>query len=114
MRSTGMGLIVITAVLLPLVPLKAGAVPAPPSLIAFTRQNNVYLMTLAGKQLSTVTTRGTGYQGVRYPWYAWSPDNKYLLLVRQQTQKSRADLLLMNTSGRLVRVLASNIPAPAD
>ena len=42
--------------------------------IAFARHDNVFLMDQNGKNIRTVTTRGTGFQGIYYPWYQWSPD----------------------------------------
>lgn len=75
--------------------------------IAVTQHLNVYLIDSNGANKRTVTTRG-GTGGVSYPWYQWSPDFRYLLLVRSVGNKW--DLLLMNSAGKLVRTLASARP----
>jgi len=81
--------------------------------IAFTQHNNVFLMDGTGKLLDVITTRGTGPSGekyVAYPWYQWSPDGKYLLVVRETGYPISWDLLLMNARGNLVRTLATGLP----
>src|SRR5690349_19176558 len=92
------------------------AAPAPPTLpvlVAFTRAHNVYLMSGAGGRSAAITTRG-GVSGIQYPAYSWSPDGKYLLLLRWHSNSSKGDLLLLNQRGKVLRTLAPSIPAPAD
>jgi Tol biopolymer transport system component len=81
--------------------------------IAVTQQFNVFLMHGDGSGRQVVTTRGTGYQGIYYPWYQWSPDGKYLLLVRANAAlrtSDNQDLLLLNADGTVIRTLATGIP----
>lgn len=80
--------------------------------IAYSKASNVYIMDGASKPLYTVTTRCAGYAGshyVAYPWYAWSPDGKYLLVVRETGYPISWDLLLMDARGNLLRTLASGL-----
>lgn len=81
--------------------------------IAFTQHVNVYLMNGDGANRQVVTTRGTDYQGIYYPWYQWSPDGNYLLLVRANAAlrtNDNQDLLLLAADGTLIRTLATGIP----
>jgi hypothetical protein len=115
MRRYPAALLAAVACMLPF--LSASAAPPPPPtipLVAFTRHNNVYVMSTAGTRVSAITTRGTGYPGIAYPAYSWSPDGKYLLLVREYTKSGKADLLLLNNSGKVIRTLATGIPGQAD
>jgi hypothetical protein len=82
-------------------------------LVAFTRNHNVFLTRSSGGALRTVTTRGTAYTGIVYPWYSWSPDGRYLLLIRMRTTTSTGDVLLLNQAGTVLRTLAT-VPAPTD
>ena len=75
--------------------------------IAFTQKNNVYLINADGSGRTAVTTRGKANM-IDY-FYDWSPDGKYLLLVRRQLGKGE-DLLLMDQGGNLLRTLATNLP----
>lgn len=84
--------------------------------VAFTQNNNVYLMRATGGGRQTVTTRGTGYQtvgGIVYPWYSWSPDGRYLLLVKWLTTENTGTLFLLNQQGTVLRTIAT-LPVPAD
>ncbi len=85
----------------------AGASPE----VAVTRGFNVYFLPAKGGHLQAVTTRGNGYAGVYYPWYQWSPDGRYLLLVR--ATGSSWTILLLNSRGSVLRTLATG-PGPAD
>lgn len=83
---------------------------------AFSQNNNVYLMHATGGERQTVTTRGTVYRtvgGIVYPWYSWSPDGRYLLLVKWRTTGSTGILFLLNQQETVLRTLAT-VPAPAD
>jgi len=83
---------------------------------AFTQNNNVYLMHATGGGRQTVTTQGIGYQtvgGIVYPWYSWSPDGRYILLVKWRTTGNSGILFLLNQQGTVLRTLAT-LPAPAD
>jgi hypothetical protein len=89
-----------------------------PSLIAYTAYThgaNIYMMDDQGKHVVAVTTRAitTEKSAVSYPYYAWSPDGMYLLLVRQRWDPQKRwlanDLLLIDRQGSLVRVLASGM-----
>lgn len=89
----------------------AGSQPTPR--IAFTRLNNVFLAGMDGNDRITVTTRGTDPQAanpVSYPSYSWSPDGKYLLLVRWSGQAQT--LLLLDARGTVLRTLAGGPPSP--
>jgi pimeloyl-ACP methyl ester carboxylesterase len=90
--------------------------------IAFTQNNNVYLMNADGTGRRVITTNGTAPtkpNAINYPWYQWSPDGKYLLLVRENGNKygnvglygHYYDLLLMNAAGHLIRTLVGGAPA---
>ena len=90
--------------------------------IAFTQNNNVYLMNMDGTGRTAVTTNGTVAtkpNAVNYPWYQWSSDGKYLLLVRENGNKygnigvygHYYDLLLTNAAGILIRTLVREAPA---
>jgi Tol biopolymer transport system component len=82
-----------------------------PSQVAFTRDANVFLLPANGGSTSVVTTRGSArYNGIHYPAYAWSPDGKYLLLVRDHGGQS-FDLLLLDPTGTVLRTLVSDAPA---
>lgn len=62
-----------------------------------------------GNNRSQLTTLASNGSGISYPWYAWSPDHKYILLVRSHTNAS-SDLLLFNQNGNLLSTLATGIP----
>lgn len=84
--------------------------------IVYTHRYNVFLMNLQGRAPSTVTTRGsepTGRGGIIYPWYQWSPDGRYLLLLRMNTNAIKGELLLLDHGGKVLRDLAS-VPGPTD
>lgn len=86
----------------------------PTARVAFTRLNNVFLAGLNGTARVAVTTRGTDAQAanpVSYPFYSWSPDGKYLLLVRWSGQKQTQTLLLLDARGTVLRTLASGPPS---
>ncbi len=92
-------------------------------LVAFRKNYNVYLMNADGSGQQPVTTRGTSFNGAypssdpvcTYPWFAWSPDGAYLLIVQDVFQEGQAparDLLLLDveslTLGRLIEGIAVN------
>jgi WD40-like Beta Propeller Repeat len=111
-----LGLLTLLALALTLPLPSGGAVAATPPLIAFTRHFNVFLMNTDGTNIVTVTGRGTGYQGIYYPWYQWSFDGKYLLLVRSEPlpkSQRRQHLLLLDPTGHVLRDLAT-LPESAD
>jgi Tol biopolymer transport system component len=88
----------------------------PVAFTAYAHGDNVYLMDAGGGAWTTVTTRAAGSGGsIRYPYYSWSPDGKYLLLVRETDGRdahtpSTWDLLLMNRQGDLLRTLVARAP----
>ena len=85
---------------------------APRSLrLVYTQHVNVYQLDTASGHSRPLTTRG-GHGDIYYPWYAWSPDGRYLLLVRGHITTTAEDLLLMDRDGTLLRTLAS--PATAS
>jgi Tol biopolymer transport system component len=109
-----LGLLTLVALVLTLP--SRGAAAATPVRVAFTRHFNVFLMNAAGTNTTTVTSRGTGYQGTYYPWYQWSFDGKYLLLVRSEPlpkSQRRQHLLLLDPAGHVLRDLAI-LPQSAD
>jgi hypothetical protein len=76
---------------------------------------NVYLMDMQTGARRAITTDGRGYTGIFYPWYQWSPDGKYLLLVRANGALQTAanvDLLLMQAGGAALRTLVSGVVLP--
>ncbi len=80
--------------------------PARPLRIVFLRHDNVYLLDTATGTSRALTTRG-GHGDIYYPWYEWSPDGRYLLLVRGHQSSTVQDLLLLNADGAVLRTLAS-------
>lgn len=81
--------------------------------VAYTdygHRGNVLIMDASGRFLTPVTTRAGS--GVSYPHYSWSPDGRYLLLVRQHSlgQALLWDLLLMDSNGDLIRTLVTGAP----
>ena len=98
-------------------PARAGMLPAATSSsgqVVFTRNANVFLMPANGGTTNVVTTRGsTSYDGIHYPAYAWSPDGKYMLLVRDHGGQS-FDILLLDQSGTVLRTLVTAAPAFYD
>ena len=85
---------------------------APPAglRVVYTQRDNIFLLDTASGRTRALTTRG-GHGDLVYPWYAWSPDGRYLLLVRGHRQTPATDLLLLDANGTLLRTLAS--PATA-
>jgi hypothetical protein len=91
---------------------QAAAAGASSALIAYKQAFNVHLMDGAGHRLGVVTTRGTadyttGPSAVTYPWFAWSPDGRYLLLVRENGDGPSWDMLLLDPQGNVLRTLAT-------
>lgn len=89
------------------------ALPIPTSYaavrVAFTgKDGNVYMMDANGNTRTQLTTLASNGSGVSYPWYAWSPDHKYLLLVRRQANGG-SNMLLLNRNGQLLSTLATEI-----
>jgi Tol biopolymer transport system component len=81
--------------------------------VAFTQRYNVYLMNADGADQRVVTTRGNGYRGIYYPWYQWSPDGRYMLLIRANAAlrtNDNQDLLLLKPDGTVARTLVTGIP----
>jgi hypothetical protein len=99
----------IAAAVVPNQPVHAGAQLG----VAVTRGFNVYLTTATGGATHAVTTRGTGYAGYWYPWYSWSPDGKYLLLLRWHASGPTGTLFLADATGKVLRTLATP-PIPTD
>jgi len=92
----------------------ASAPPIPTSYAAvrvvFTgKDGNVHMMDANGNNRSQLTSLASNGSGVSYPWYEWSPDHKYILLVRSHINAS-SDLLLFNQNGNLLSTLATGIP----
>lgn len=90
----------------------SSAAPRLQTRIAFGQNNNVYLVNADGTGRITVTTRSTdpnkpNANPISYPWYQWSPDGKYLLLVR--VSRTGSDLLLLDTNGNVLRTLAHGV-----
>lgn len=84
--------------------------------VIFSRHFNVFVTNTAGKSVTAITSRGTGYQGIYYPWYQWSPDGRYILLVRSEPatgNRRQEDLLLLDARGKILRTLAT-MPAYTD
>src|SRR4030088_482094 len=84
---------------------QVAAQPAGPR-IAITQNHNVFLVNLNGGGRNTVTTRGTSptaQNSIAYQ-YAWSPDGKYLLLVKMQSHLPTS-LLLLDSGGKVLRTL---------
>jgi hypothetical protein len=76
---------------------------------------NVYLMDMRSGVKRAITTEGSGYNGIYYPWYQWSPDGKYLLLVRINGARQTAtnvDLLLMQSGSSTLHTLVSGVVFP--
>lgn len=84
----------------------ARAATAPGLRVVYTQHDNVYLLDTASGQTRQLTTRG-GHGDIIYPWYAWSPDGRYLLLVRGHQSTPATDLLLLDRTGTVLRTLAS-------
>jgi len=108
-RALGASLLAALAVVSTGAPTRAVPV-ATPARVVITQHNNVYLVDGAGGRRA-LTTRGTGLAGVSYPWYAWSPDGAYLLLLRDtfdptNPSQPRSDLLLLDRQGTVLRTLA--------
>ena len=85
--------------------------PQQPNLVV-TRNFNLVLIHPDGSS-SPVTTRGTGYNGIYYPSYSWSPDGKYLAVLRATVAGNaylRGDLLLLDSTGKALRTLAQADP----
>jgi Tol biopolymer transport system component len=84
--------------------------------LAITENFNVSFVNGFGGAKRVVTSKGTGYNGVWYPHYAWSFDGKYLLLIRNSPTSNhgtRSDLLLLDSTGAVLRTLAQPV-ASAD
>lgn len=79
--------------------------------IAYSQNFNVYQMNALGGNRHALTARGTGYRGIYYPAYSYSPDGKYLLLVR--SDHGAGSLLLLNPNGSVLRTLA-RVPVYTD
>lgn len=79
--------------------------------VAFTQHNNVLLMNPTDNNVLKLTTLGTGYvpgKSTNYPYYAWSPDGRYLLVVKTvfvPGKDNRSLLLLFDQRGHLLRSL---------
>src|SRR5437763_17054565 len=104
------------AMLTVLLTLSAGSTRAavPVSRVPVTSSFNVYLMDTNGGGRRAVTTLGTPYTSrhpISYPAYAWSPDGRYLLLIKQLGNTSRAQLLLLDPGGAVVGRLGI-VPSP--
>jgi hypothetical protein len=83
-----------------------GAAPAAGLRVVYTQHDNVFLLDTASGRTRSLTTQG-GHGDVVYPWYAWSPDGRYLLLVRGHRRTPATDLLLLDRTGAVLRTLAS-------
>jgi len=96
-------------------PARAQSAIPPPSVItgaiAYSQNFNVYQMNALGGNRHALTARGTGYRGIYYPAFSYSPDGKYLLLVR--SDHGSGSLLLLNPNGAVLRTLA-RIPVYTD
>jgi len=96
-------------------PARAQAVVPPRSVvtgaIAYSQNFNVYQMNALGGNRHTLTSRGSGYRGIYYSAYSYSPDGKYLLLVR--SDRGAGSLLLLNPNGSVLRTLA-RVPVYTD
>lgn len=88
--------------------------------VVFTRSNNVAMMNLDGGNVSAVTTRGTAPNAatpITYRSYAWSPDGKYLLLVKDvggRSSPGTLTLFLLDRQGHVIRTLATGLPDSVD
>lgn len=95
-------------------PARAQAVVPPPAVtgaIAYSQNFNVYQMNALGGNRHAITARGTGYRGIYYSAFSYSPDGKYLLLVR--SDHGTGSLLLLNPNGSVLRTLA-RVPVDTD
>ncbi len=85
------------------------ATPVSPVLVAFTQNSNVFLINLATRHRTVVTTKGRDNgSGASYPWYAWSPDGKYLALLRRNNGPGATapqNLLVLDRSGTVLHTL---------
>ncbi len=79
---------------------------APDLRVVYTQHENVFLLDTASGRTLQLTTRG-GQGDVDYPGYAWSPDGRYLLLVRDNRTTLAKDVLLLDRTGTVLRTLAS-------
>jgi hypothetical protein len=74
--------------------------------VVYTQHDNVFLLDTASGRTRPLTTQG-GHGDVVYPRYDWSPDGRYLLLVRGHRSTPATDLLLLDPTGTVLRTLAS-------
>jgi Tol biopolymer transport system component len=74
--------------------------------MAFTQNSNVFYLNLETHERTVVTTKGRDDgTGASYPWYGWSPDGKYLALLRLNEAagaKVPQNLLILDRSGAVV------------
>jgi hypothetical protein len=82
------------------------AAPAVGLRIVYTQHGNVFLLDTASGRTRPLTTQG-GQGDFGYPTYAWSPDGRYLLLVRGHRTTLATDLLLLDRTGTVLRTLVS-------
>ena len=82
------------------------AAPAVGLRVVYTQHDNVLLLDTASGRTRPLTTQG-GHGDLVYPRYAWSPDGRYLLLVRGHRTTQPTDLLLLDRSGTVLRTLTS-------
>ncbi len=83
---------------------------APAVLMAFTQNSNVYYLNLATHERTVVTTKGRDNGlGAAYPWYGWSPDGRYLALLRLNNgagAKVPQNLLILDRTGTVLHSFA--------
>lgn len=80
--------------------------------VAFTRGDNVYLANVDGSNPRQLTTDGSVDIGITYPSYSWSPDGRFLLLVRSTRPlggNTSDAILLVSSAGVVLRTLASGL-----
>lgn len=87
-----------------------GAAPTAGLRVVYTQHDNVFLLDTASGRTRRLTMQG-GHGDIVYPRYDWSPDGRYLLLVRGHQTTVTSDLLLLDRGGTVLRTLASALPA---
>jgi hypothetical protein len=109
MRLRGLCALVVAICTLPVHGKATAATALPPILVAFTQSSNVFFINLKTGARTVVTTKGRDNgKGASYPWYGWSPDGKYLALLRINNgadAKVPQNLIILDRSGTVLQTL---------
>ena len=109
MRLRGLCALVVALCFFPAHGQATAATALPPVLVAFTQSSNVFFFNLKTGARTVVTTKGRDNgKGASYPWYGWSPDGKYLALLRINNgadAKVPQNLLILDRSGTVLQTL---------